>query len=199
MLRVLVGFPEEEYNNWLVPNVTKVFSRRVQDTWLKDSIILEELREVDNIIRVDGLNLYKDDGRRIPPDWLSHGSKQFISMTRKQDIFYDCYYFGRNVYPFFYKWSKKSDRDVNLLLLGNDCASVVGEFKGIIINNGEEFSSGRDLFLKARKFRQSYIETVDDSTVIVKPFTGCASDENIKLTGKNYRLNIYTGERENMY
>ena len=80
----------------------------VEESWLEDDIIKEELKDVDHIVDINGLLLTKDDGDRIPVHWISQSSKQFIFATQvKSEKVVDCFHVGWNVYKYFYKWCKE--------------------------------------------------------------------------------------------
>lgn len=179
MLRVLSGFPEKLVNSWLRGSVIGYFDRVVREEWLEDDIIHDELRAVDKIVKVDGLMLTKETGRRIPVNWLSHGSKQFICMTQYTDIIYDSFHYGANVYEFFYRWIKEKNVDVTLLINSNGSCLIKNEFKGIFLNTGVEFNSGKELANLYYDYGNCYLEETEDRReIVVHPVKEILFDKN---------------------
>lgn len=188
MLRVLSGFPEKLRNSWLIGSVIRYFDRAVTEDWLHDSIILDELYSVDKIVKVDGLMLTKDTGRRIPVNWISHGSKQFICMTQYTDIIYDSFHYGDNVYEFFYRWAKEKNVDVTLLISSIGAINIKNEFKGIYLNNGAEFNSGSELADLCLSYRHCYLEeTQNKREILAHPVKQVFLDKSLSVpNGDDY-------------
>lgn len=68
MLRVVTGTYDRNLGlpKWLTGKADLPFDRRVTEEWLQDDIIKQELRDVDHIVKIDGLMLTRESGRRIP-------------------------------------------------------------------------------------------------------------------------------------
>lgn len=143
MLRILSGvYPlEGKRPIWIRGKVMSSFDRRVKPDWLADTIVKDELRDVDRIVNMEGLLLEKDSGIQIPVNWISQGSKQFITATQNPSIVVNCFYVGWNVYKYFYKWCKEKDVDITLLMNTSFILNVEQNLSGVFLNTGEYFSS----------------------------------------------------------
>lgn len=169
MLKILTGnfdmsgkLPE-----WLRGKMMSGFDMRVDDDWLYDDIVKEELKAVDHIVNINGLLLTKDTGRRIPVHWISQGSKQFIYATRGIDNkVVDCFHVGSNVYEFFHKWCNSKGVDITLLMQGLGVMRVPYQLNGVFLNTGETFSNNDELIRKLFKYRFSKLENTVDRGVI---------------------------------
>ena len=146
MFRVLSGnyVVNGKIPSWVRPKVGSEFTRRVDESWLEDEIVRRELLEVEGIVKFNGLSLTKSSGKRIPVDWISQGSKQFIMMTQNPSYVVNCVHVGWNVYKYFKEWADTKYVDVTLLMNGNGALHVEG-LSGLFLNSGEIFSSSREL------------------------------------------------------
>lgn len=187
MLRILSGFTEQLNNRWLRGTVQDTFSYDVEEDWFDDPIVREALYEIDGIVDVIGVALKKDDGLVIPPEWLSHGVKQFISMTRDPSLVCDGQYFGWNVYKFFYKWSVAKGIDVTLLLNDNSCLNEKYEMSGVILNTGESFINNRQMATKILQTRNVLLSGSHDKVLIAKKFKRGSNDE-LYTYGREFKI-----------
>lgn len=189
MLRVLAGFTEQLNNKWLRGSVKDTFTYDVEADWFQDPIVREALYEIDGVVDVMGVALVKEDGLVIPPDWLSHGVKQFISMTRDTSLVCDGYYFGWNVYKFFYKWAEEKGVDVTLLLNDNACLREEFQMSGVLLNTGESFSGNRDMANKILNNRNVILSDSYNGVITARKFK---RDDNDKLYtyGKEIKISL---------
>lgn len=161
MLRVVSGIPEKPILTWVYGKADSFFDYRVEESWFEDNIIKQELRDVDKIVKIDGLLLTTETGRRIPPNWLSQGSKQFITMTRKPKKFYNAIHYGANLYEYFYKWASERNTDVNMLI--NSPLCIGKNMKGVFINNNSLFNSGEELCDLILSWREGILYEKDEN------------------------------------
>ena len=169
MLKVLTGNFDMsgKHPEWLRRKMGSIFDSWVDDDWLLDPIVQEELRSVDHIVKVDGMLLTKDTGKRIPVHLVSQGSKQFIFATRGLDgKAVDCFHVGSNVYEYFHKWCMDKNVDITLLMQGLGVMRINYQLNGIFLNTGDSFSNNDELLRKLFKYRFSKLENTVDNGII---------------------------------
>lgn len=169
MLKILTGNFDMsgKHPEWLRRKMGSIFDNRVDDDWLLDPIVQEELLAVDHIVGINGLLLTKDTGKRIPVHWVAQSSKQFIYATRGlDDKVVDCFHVGSNVYEYFHKWCTDKDVDITLLMQGLGVMRIKYQLNGIFLNTGEPFANNDELLRKLFKYRFSKLENTVDNGVI---------------------------------
>ena len=165
MLKVLSGGFDivDSIPYWVQFKLLDIFDSVVREDWLMDPIVLDELRDVDHIVKVDGLMLTKEDGDRIPVNWLSQGTKQFLFATHypsKRVI--DCYNVGWNVFKYFYFWCEEKNVDIVLLTNSNEMLNLDVDLKGYHLNADKYFNSNRELADIVYKYRRNFLSADPD-------------------------------------
>ena len=161
MFKVICGRPLDDRAKWLRGKIGDSFSMAAEENWFTDKIVRDELRAVEDIVDVKGFCFIKRDGTTIPPQWLCQGTRQFIMMTQKNNIIYDSFYFGVNVYPFFYRWANEKNVDVTIT------TCYMGEWrypemKGICLNDGTLFNSGREMQTAIINNKNTMLDSMSD-------------------------------------
>lgn len=162
---------------WIQKKMGSNFDRKVDESWISDDIIREELRDVEGIVKFEGLLLTKDNGKRIPINWISQGSKQFIMATRYPDKYVvDCRHVGGNVYKYFYIWCLEKNVDMFMLMNSNGALDSDVEMEGIYLNSGTKFNGNRDLVDLIFDYRLSLLDPVIMNGKVSATFMGdCSS------------------------
>lgn len=143
---------------WMRSKVGYSFVRFAEDDWFENDIIREELRDVEGVVRIDGLYFYKECGKRITVDQLSQGTKQFIMMTRDPRYVVNCVHVGWNVYKYFKMWSDYKHVDVTMLMQSNGALRVPG-LNGVFLNTGDTFETSNDLVDLIFRHRHDVLES----------------------------------------
>lgn len=154
MFKVICGRPLDDRAKWLRGKIGDSFSMAAEENWFTDKIVRDELRAVEDIVDVKGFCFIKRDGTTIPPQWLCQGTRQFIMMTQKNNIIYDSFYFGVNVYPFFCRWANEKNVDVTIVTSDVGVWKYKG-LKGVLLNTGEKFNSSSELEDMIWKYRKT--------------------------------------------
>lgn len=198
MLKIITGtFEEDRIFDWLQGKLTASFDMCVEESWLEDDIIKEELRDVDHIVDINGLLLTKDDGDRIPIHWISQGSKQFIFATQvKSEKVVDCFHVGWNVYKYFYIWCKEKNEDITLLMNNSEVLSCDVDLQGLFLNTGEMFHTNKELVNLLYKNMYVTLSTYAPNNIVTASEFYFDEDEIEHFTGKKYLIDLKKGRKK---
>ena len=108
MLKIIFGEADEvEYGpSW--------FNYNYDPQWLKDDLVQEMIKGVDNSEYIDGLVINSPVLGPIPPERLSGGLKTLIMIYEKPDLIFDATSCGENCAPWLLEIGKRKDVLVNL-------------------------------------------------------------------------------------
>ena len=168
------------------------FDRLVDESWIQNEIVRDELRDVEGVVKFEGLLLTKGNGKRIPINWISQGSKQFIMATRQPDRYVvDCRHVGGNVYKYFYLWCREKNVNMFMLMNSNGALDSDIEMKGIYLNSGTSFTCNRDLVNLIYDYRSTILDTVDSSGKLSATFMNkCDSLPYPLRYGEKYYIDL---------
>ena len=191
MLKVFSGVYEENLLSYIRGKVMSNFDRRVTRDWISSDLVRSELRDVDDVVSIDGLTLMKSTGREIPVQFISQGSKQFIMEYINPGVkAVDCCHVGWNVYKYFNMLAENTD--VFLLVNTNDCLSIKDyELHGYYMNAGKYFNTTYDLVGMIYDYQYSVISELQDGNIInaqhfsLQQVKGRSEEDDVIL-GKKY-------------
>lgn len=187
MFKVISGVTAEPNVSWLNGKVSESFIRRSQEEWFEDKIVKDELRCVEHIIDPTFPMFKKESGVRIPPHWLSQGTRQFLYMTKIPKGVFDSFYFGANVYPFFYRWSK--DKNIDVIIKTNSVEVMkYDELSGLFLNTGDYFSNGKELHMLIRDNRQTLLKSYDNGVITAQKFI--TMNDKSEFVGDEFKIKI---------
>ena len=186
MFYVMSGLTYKAKPNWLRGNIVNIFPREAMVDWFEHPIVKRAMLDIDNIVSSNGMTFTKRDGSVIPCNWFSHGLKQFIMMTQRNDLVCDSYYFGENVYKYFYEWSIETGEDVYVMLYSTDFV-VMPECKGIFVNTGECFN---DAFELGKIMSKGFNVLYSDSNDGIVTCREVKSLSDRVFTGKEWTIQI---------
>ena len=186
--RVIVGIPLDDRAKWLRCQIGDSFSYGARVEWFADSIVREELLDVDGIVDINGFCLKKKNGRVISPDWLSQGSRQFLMMTQRNTSIYDSCLFGRNVFPYFYRWADERNTSVTVVASEPELWWC-DELRGTVLNTGEQFNSGEELDKLILENKNTVLGSLENGKLWARKFR-VDSEDNAEYYGDQFYIDV---------
>lgn len=128
-------------NVWV--DVRGFFDTRVEDSWFEDPFVLKVIKSVDGAISINGAVLKSFEGKIIPPQYLSTGSKAVICAYMYPDLIFNATQMGDNAFIFIARLSLERDitiltyRDISYAILSK--IDFLKDYQPVIYSDDGEY------------------------------------------------------------